>query len=99
MGFSQGAPFALACAAAGIANAAVVVSGTDELAHPRFAHVLDPQVKAMVDAVHADVDSAMASFACVGSTDALWELTMTVSPEIDRVHGSRLPASVAARDG
>jgi pimeloyl-ACP methyl ester carboxylesterase len=85
VGFSQGAPFALACAAAGIANAVAVVSGTDELAHPRFAHVLDPQVKAMVDAVHADVDSAMASLARVGSAGALWELIMAVSPEVDRV--------------
>jgi pimeloyl-ACP methyl ester carboxylesterase len=84
VGFSQGTPFALACAAAGIANAAAVVSGTDELAHPRFAHALEPQVKAMVDAVQVDLDSAMASFARFGSTDALWELLIAVSPEIDR---------------
>jgi pimeloyl-ACP methyl ester carboxylesterase len=84
VGFSQGAPFALACAAAGITNAAAVVSGTDELAHPRFAQALDPQVKAMVDAVQADLDSATASFARFGSTDVLWELIIAVSPEIDR---------------
>lgn len=32
VGFSQGAPLALACAAAGAASAVAVVPGTDELA-------------------------------------------------------------------
>jgi pimeloyl-ACP methyl ester carboxylesterase len=84
VGFSQGAPFALALAADGLVNAVAVVSGSDELAHPRFAHSLTPQVKAMVDAVAADPDAATASFAGFGSADALWDLIITTSPEADR---------------
>ncbi|MFT3770736.1 MAG: alpha/beta fold hydrolase [Minicystis sp.] len=34
VGCSQGAPFALTCAAAGIASAVAIVSGTDELGEP-----------------------------------------------------------------
>jgi pimeloyl-ACP methyl ester carboxylesterase len=84
VGFSQGAPFALACAAAGIVTAAAVVSGTDELAHPQFAHAVHPQMRAMVDAVHADPDRAMGSFAGLANPDALAKLIITVSPETDR---------------
>jgi pimeloyl-ACP methyl ester carboxylesterase len=85
VGFSQGAPFALACAAAGIVTAAAVVSGTDELAHPQFAYALHPQVHAMVDAVNSDPDRAMACFAGLASSDVLAELIIKVSPETDRV--------------
>ncbi|MEU7282910.1 alpha/beta hydrolase [Streptomyces sp. NPDC045431] len=84
VGFSQGAPFALALAASGLVKAVAVVSGSDELAHPRFADVLAPQVRDMVDAVAADPDAAMASFAGFGSADALWELVVTTGSEADR---------------
>ncbi|WP_326698968.1 alpha/beta hydrolase [Streptomyces sp. NBC_01754] len=84
VGFSQGAPFALALAANRLVNAVAVVSGSDELAHPRFAHSLTPQVKNMVDAVAADPYAAAASFAGFGSADTLWDLIITTSPEIDR---------------
>jgi pimeloyl-ACP methyl ester carboxylesterase len=84
VGFSQGAPFALALAADGLVKAVAVVSGSDELAHPRFTHSLTPQVRAMVDAVAADPDAATASFADFGSADALWDLIITTSPEADR---------------
>jgi pimeloyl-ACP methyl ester carboxylesterase len=36
VGFSQGAPFALACAAAGLVARAAIVSGGDELASPQM---------------------------------------------------------------
>ncbi|MFH8608982.1 alpha/beta fold hydrolase [Streptomyces sp. NPDC018029] len=84
VGFSQGAPFALALAADGLVNAVAVVSGSDDLAHPRFAHSLIPQVRDMVDAVAADPVAAEARFADFGSADALWELTVTTAPEADR---------------
>ena len=54
VGFSQGAPFALACAAAGIANSVAVVSGQDDLRYPAFAGMLDPDVKGMRHAAAAD---------------------------------------------
>ncbi|WLQ35046.1 alpha/beta hydrolase [Streptomyces castrisilvae] len=84
VGFSQGAPFALALAANGLVNAVAVVSGCDELAHPRFAHSLDPQVRGMVDAVAADPGAAEESFAGFGGADALWDLIITTSCEADR---------------
>ncbi|MEV0123729.1 alpha/beta hydrolase [Streptomyces sp. NPDC050703] len=84
VGFSQGAPFALALAAHRSVSAVAVVSGSDELAHPRFAHALDPQVRDMVDAVAADPDASEADFAGFGSTEALWNLIITTSPEPDR---------------
>ncbi|MFF9868138.1 alpha/beta fold hydrolase [Streptomyces sp. NPDC013953] len=83
VGFSQGAPFALALAAGGVVNAVAVVSGSDELAHPRFTHSLTPQVRDMVDAVAAGPDAAEASFADFGSADALWDLIVKASPEAD----------------
>ncbi|MBW5423976.1 alpha/beta fold hydrolase, partial [Streptomyces sp. BG9H] len=83
VGFSQGAPFALALAAHGLVDAVAVVSGSDELAHPRFAHSLNPQVRDMVNAVAADPDTAEASFAGFGSADTLWELITTTSPDTD----------------
>jgi hypothetical protein len=84
VGFSQGAPFALGLAAHSLVNAVAVVSGSDELAHPRFAHSLNPQVRGMVNAVAADPDAAEASFAGFGSADTLWDLIITTSPEADR---------------
>ncbi len=83
VGFSQGAPFALALAAGGLVNAVAVVSGSDELAHPRFARALVPQVRDMVDAVAADPGAAEAAFAGFGSADALWDLVVATSPETD----------------
>lgn len=84
VGFSQGAPFALALAAHRLVRAVAVVSGSDELAHPRFAHSLNPRARDMVDAVAAGPGAAEASFAGFGGADALWELIITTSPETDR---------------
>ncbi|WOI60413.1 alpha/beta fold hydrolase [Streptomyces fradiae] len=83
VGFSQGAPFALALAAHGLVDAVAVVSGSDELAHPRFARSLPPRVREMVDGVASAPDAAEASFAGFGSADALWDLVVTTSAEAD----------------
>ncbi|MBY0442694.1 MAG: alpha/beta hydrolase [Mycobacteriaceae bacterium] len=85
VGFSQGAPFALALAYHGLVDAVAVVSGSDELAHPRFAHSLTPQVKAMVDAVTADPTTAQASFAGFGVVETFWNLVITTSSAVDHV--------------
>ncbi|MCK1796142.1 alpha/beta hydrolase [Streptomyces sp. XM4193] len=84
VGFSQGAPFALALAAHGLVNAVAVVSGSDELAHPRFAGSLTPEVARMVEAVSDDPQSAESDFAAFGSLDSLWEVISTTSAEVDR---------------
>src|SRR5688572_28943129 len=59
VGYSQGAPFALACAAAGIASRAAVVAGTDELSHPAFAGTHDAHLRAMLDAGPAAVEESL----------------------------------------
>ncbi|SUP34719.1 alpha/beta hydrolase fold protein [Streptomyces griseus] len=83
VGFSQGAPFALALAAGGLVDAVAVVSGSDELAHPRFARSLAPRVREMVAAVAADSLGAEEAFAGHGGPEALWELIVTTSAEAD----------------
>jgi len=84
VGFSQGAPFALACAAAGSLVAAAVVAGTDELAHPSFADALTPEVAAMVDAVRTDPGGAEIAFAGYGDPDGLWQRILAMTGDRDR---------------
>jgi len=83
VGFSQGAPFALACAAAGIANAVAVVSGQDDLRHPAFAGMLDPDVKGVLQAAADDPEGFEASFAGGADADAMWRLIAGTSSEVD----------------
>lgn len=55
IGYSVGAPFALACGAARVATGISLVSATDELAHPGLAPLLEPEVAMLVKQVAADV--------------------------------------------
>ncbi|WP_028798190.1 alpha/beta fold hydrolase [Streptomyces purpureus] len=82
VGHSQGAPFALACAAAGVAGALAVVSGADEVAAPHFAGALPAELRGLVDLTAADPGAAEELFARF-SPDAMWDLVMTSSPEAD----------------
>lgn len=84
IGFSQGAPFLLACAAAGTLDAAAVVAGTDELAHPSFAASLIPDVAAMVDAVRSDPVAAERFFAGWGDADGFWQRILSMAGDGDR---------------
>lgn len=82
VGFSQGAPFALALAARGLTSAVAIVSGGDELAHPGT--VLPEEVRRLVDLVAADPAAAERDFAHFGSAETLWRLTVEASSEVDR---------------
>ncbi len=84
VGFSQGAPFALACAAAGVASAVAVVSGGDELAHPAFADALVPDVRRLVDLVAADPAGAEADFAAFGNAGSMFRMSVDGGPDVDR---------------
>ncbi len=89
VGFSQGAPFALALAHAGLARAAAIVAGQDELAHPRVRPRLAPPVAAMVDAVERDATSFEREIARTASSDWLWRVVLEMSSERDRtVYGA-----------
>nr|WP_055506219.1 alpha/beta hydrolase [Nonomuraea pusilla] len=83
VGFSQGAPFALACAADGAVSRVAIVSGADEVALPAFADSLPPQLLDLVRTAADDPAGAEEFFARF-TPDALWNLIVPNSPEIDR---------------
>ncbi|HZG06418.1 MAG TPA: alpha/beta hydrolase [Streptomyces sp.] len=94
VGNSQGAPFALACAARGVVGALAVVSGADEVADPRFAGALPAELRHLVDTAVADPAAAERVFARF-TPRALWEMVMAGSPECD-LAVYRQPAFAAA---
>ncbi|MFV2175765.1 alpha/beta fold hydrolase [Actinomadura sp. LOL_016] len=82
VGNSQGAPFALACAAAGVVSGLAVVSGADEVAAPRFAAALPADLRGLVDDAVSDPARAEARLATLGA-DAMWSMVMGGSPDCD----------------
>jgi pimeloyl-ACP methyl ester carboxylesterase len=82
VGFSQGAPFALALAGAGLVRAVAVVSGQDELATVR--DLLDPQVAAMLAAAETDPDGFERTVARTAGAEWLWSLVVGMSGPRDR---------------
>jgi pimeloyl-ACP methyl ester carboxylesterase len=85
VGFSQGAPFALALAAHRVTAAVAIVSGQDELAHHEVRPTLASGVAALVDAVQADSDGVEREFADSASADQLWRLVIDTSAPGDRL--------------
>lgn len=79
---SQGAPFALACAAAGVVAGLAVVSGADEIAAPAFAAALPQELRGLVELVARDPARAERTFAGFGP-EAMWDLVMKGSPACD----------------
>lgn len=84
IGFSQGAPLALACAAADAVSAVAVVSGTDELAGPVLRGMLPPEVRQLVELAEADPLAAEALFRGMMTPATLQEMVSSRSPEVDR---------------
>jgi pimeloyl-ACP methyl ester carboxylesterase len=93
VGFSQGAPLALACAAIGAVSAVAVVSGTDELAGPALRGKLPPQIGQQLDLAEANPPAAEAMFR--GMTAAMLHEMISGSPAVDLVV-YRDPAFAAA---
>jgi pimeloyl-ACP methyl ester carboxylesterase len=83
IGTSQGAPFALACAAAGITRALALVSASDEVAAPQFRSALPLHLRDLLDLVATDPDGATAVLRRFDA-DAMWDLVMTGAPPCDR---------------
>ncbi|MER5394500.1 alpha/beta hydrolase [Saccharopolyspora sp. NPDC002686] len=81
VGYSAGGPFALACAAAGVAERTAVVAGADEFAS--FDNGLPDDLRSIVELAAADPAAAEQSFAEFGSADSLWQLITRFSPEGD----------------
>ncbi|MFJ5264941.1 alpha/beta fold hydrolase [Streptomyces sp. NPDC088387] len=74
LGYSMGAPCALACAAAGVVTGVAVVSGTDEIAHPAFTDLLEPEAAMLVRLAARDPAAAQGLLAEAATADALFEL-------------------------
>ena len=82
--FSQGAPFALACAAAGHLRALAVVSGSDEIAAPALRALLPAPLRDLVDLCAQDPSAAEALFASTAGAEAMWGTVMAMSGPGDR---------------
>lgn len=82
VGSSQGAPFALACAAAGVTGPLAVVSGADEVAAPTFAAALPAQLRGLVELVATDPAAAEAVLTGFDA-DAMWRMVIGGSPASD----------------
>ncbi len=83
VGASQGAPFALACAAAGAVTRVALVAGTDELAHPSLRGLLVPDVARLVDLATHEPAQAEAFFAGM-SAQRMGDMVLGMSCEADR---------------
>ncbi|HEX8702732.1 MAG TPA: alpha/beta hydrolase [Myxococcaceae bacterium] len=83
VGFSQGTPFTLACAEAGLVKAVAIVAGTDELAFPGLRERLHPEVAKLVDLVASEPARAEAFFAGM-SAQMMWDMVMHMSSDADR---------------
>jgi pimeloyl-ACP methyl ester carboxylesterase len=83
VGFSQGGPFALACASTGVVRAVAIVSGTDELAAPEVRERLPEELRALVDRVASEPDAAEASFRQL-NPEAMWRMILENSSAEDR---------------
>jgi pimeloyl-ACP methyl ester carboxylesterase len=84
IGFSQGAPLALACAASDAVSAVAVDSGTDELAGPAMRALLPPEIGHLVDLAASDPPAAEAMFRGMMSPASLKEMIRDRSPDVDR---------------
>ncbi|WP_054785348.1 alpha/beta fold hydrolase [Pseudovibrio denitrificans] len=84
IGFSQGAPFALALADAGLVDGVAVVSGQDELASPELFAMLPDELKGMVSLACDDPDRLEADITGMATADWLWQMIEGMSGPEDR---------------
>ncbi|MER7114910.1 alpha/beta fold hydrolase [Saccharomonospora azurea] len=82
VGFSQGAPFALACAVAGLPSALYLVSAADEVARWHAAGALDGHLATLVDLCARDPDAAYERFLAFDA-DAVHRMVLAGSPARD----------------
>lgn len=85
VGFSQGAPFAFALGERQLVKAIAIVSGQDELSHPRLKPLLHPDVQGMIAAVEQDAVGFEQQFAQIATPEVLWKLIIGMNGECDRI--------------
>lgn len=89
MGFSQGAAFAYALAAANLVEGVAIVSGQDELSYPATIKQLPEQVAMMVERAGCDALALEAEIAQFATADWLWQMIETMSAEQDQAYYAR----------
>lgn len=85
VGFSQGAPFALALANVKVARAVAIVSGQDDLQHAKLAPLLSPDIAGLLAAAREDAAGFERHLTERMTADVLWQLVFDTSAEHDRV--------------
>lgn len=103
VGFSQGAPFALALGHAQLVKGVAVASGQDELAHPSVTRLLHPDIAHMVQSAVQDPAAFEQRFAEITTMNALWHLIASMASEHDRAFymqpGFREPFQRSMQEG
>ena len=84
VGFSQGAPFALALAATRNATAVALVSGQDDFGHPRTLEQLPSEVSKMVMDARTDSAAFEDEIAATASADWIWRMILSLNADCDR---------------
>ncbi|HEX2864527.1 MAG TPA: alpha/beta hydrolase, partial [Deinococcales bacterium] len=97
LGFSQGAPFALALLHAGLAPAGALVAGQDDLHDPALRARLPEDVRAMLARARNDPAGVEAELNGWASPEALWRLVMDFSGPADRDFFAREDFAAAYR--
>jgi pimeloyl-ACP methyl ester carboxylesterase len=87
--FSQGAPFAYALAAAGLANQLSIVAGQDELADPRVMANLPEPVAQFVGRAGREPNDLESEIMASASADWLWSMIEMMSSPVDRAFYAR----------
>lgn len=82
--YSMGAPFAYACAAAGLPRGLAVVAGQDDLHDPAHGPRLDRHLRQLLAQLSADAAGFEHDFRAQASPELIWRLTVETSSERDR---------------
>lgn len=88
VGFSQGGPFALACGLSESVRRVVVVSGSEEVAHPDVRATLPPPLQELVDLVATAPDDAEAFFATLTAAGLREMIASSVDAEDREVYAA-----------
>lgn len=84
VGFSQGGPFALALAAAGLVDRVALVCAQDDFGHAGTAGRLPAEIAAMVAAARRDTAGFERQIAATATAGWLWDMIMAMSGPTDR---------------
>lgn len=85
VGFSQGAPFGFALAECSFVKAIAIVSGQDELTHPRLKPLLHPDVTRMIASLQQHPVEFEQHFTEIVTPHRLWQLIIGMSADDDRI--------------